>query len=115
VIRKLVRKALLAGPIQARLSGCVDVGGGFGGGDAPWRAPRGQPASLVLELELLGGEVRIADARVRAWGGASQHAVSCARAVLRGLAIGAAAAGPARRVEMPFPFNPRSEPLAVAR
>src|SRR6266545_4987281 len=43
VIRKLVRKGLLAAPIQSRLARCVDRDVGFGGGAAPGRPPRPAP------------------------------------------------------------------------
>jgi hypothetical protein len=115
VIRKFVRKALLAVPVQSRLARCVDRDGGFGGGAAPGRIPHAKPAVLMLELETLGGEVRIVEAQVQAWGGASAEVVSCAQYVLRGQVIAASTAGPGHRVRMPFPLNPRSETLAGTR
>ncbi|HEY6004523.1 MAG TPA: hypothetical protein VIV57_16735 [Anaeromyxobacter sp.] len=122
VIRKIVRKALLAAPVQSRLARCADRTGGFGGTAAPGPIPRARPAVLVLELEVLGGEVRIEDVQVREWGGASEAMVSCARTVLKGRALPAPTARqePARtagpeRMRMPFPLNPRSEAVALSR
>ncbi|HEU4384999.1 MAG TPA: hypothetical protein VFR85_16065 [Anaeromyxobacteraceae bacterium] len=109
VIHRAVRRALLAAPVQNRLARCVDRDVGFGGGAAPGPIPRGKPATLVLEMEMLEGEVRIVEARVREWGGASEQVVSCAQGVLRGQVARAPTAGPGQRVQMPFPLNPRSE------
>jgi hypothetical protein len=116
VIRKNVRKALLAAPVQARLARCANRVGGFGGPPATRGAiPRGKPAFLVLELETLGGEVRIVDAQVREWGEASEATVSCARDVLRGQVVAAPTAVPGERMRMPFPLNPRSRAVASSR
>ncbi len=109
VIRKAVRKALLAAPVQARLARCADHVGGFGGGAAPGPIPRGKPASLMLEMETLQGEVRIVDAQVQEWGEASEQLVSCARSVLRGQVIPASTVLRGERMRMPYPLNPRSE------
>jgi hypothetical protein len=106
--RKAVRKALLAPSVQSRLARCVDRDVGFGGGASPGRVRRAQPAVLELELETLAGQVRIADARVRSWGGASEKSVSCAQEVLRGKALAARKARPGGRVLMPFSLNQRS-------
>jgi hypothetical protein len=115
VIHKAVRKALLAAPVQARLAGCVDRDVGFGGGAASGRIPRAKPATLVLEMETHAGEVRIVEAQVREWGGASEQTVACARSVLRGMVIRASIAEPGQRVGMPWPLNPRSEVIAATR
>ncbi len=113
VIRKIVRKALLAAPVQSRLARCADSIGGFGGRE-PGPTPRGKPAILVLELEGQGDEVRIVDAQVQRWGGASEAAVSCARGVLTGHVVRASTALQ-ERMRMPFPLNPRSEVVASSR
>lgn len=122
VIRKLVRKALLAAPVQSRLARCADRIGSFGGPAAPASIPRAKPAVLVLELETLRGEVRILDAQVQTWGGASEASVSCARGVLRGHVVAVPTARQERasdmrqeRTRMPFPLNPRSEAFASSR
>ena len=113
VIHRAVRRALLAAPVQERLARCVDRDVGFGGGAAPGRIPRGKPATLVLEMEMLEGEVRIVEASVREWGGASEQVVSCAQGVLRGQVAHAPTARPGQRVQMPFPLNPRGEVVAT--
>lgn len=115
VIRRLVRKALLAAPVEARLARCVDQAGGFGGPAAPGSISRGKPALLVLDLEALGGEVRIVDAQVREWGAASEATLACARDVLRGQIVAAPTARRGERVWMPFPLNPRGEAVASSR
>jgi hypothetical protein len=117
VTRKAVRKALQAASLQSRLARCVDRDRevGFGGGASPARIPRPKPATLILDVETLRGQVRIADARVQGWGGASQTAVSCAREVLRDKVLAAPAAKPGKHVQMPFPLNPRSQALAATR
>ena len=115
VLRKTIRKALLAAPVQSRLARCVDGDVGFGGDAAPGRIPRARPAVLTLELETRRGEVRIAEAQVQSWGGASEPIVACARDVLRGKVVAAPVAQPGRRLRMPFTLNPRSEVLAGAR
>jgi hypothetical protein len=115
VTRKAVRKALVAGPVQSRLARCVDGGGGFGGAPSELEGPPpADPASLVIELETLGAEVRILDARVREWGGASEAMVACARTVLRGQVVPTPALRrpPGERLRMPFPLNPRRAPVA---
>lgn len=117
VTRKAVRKALRAASLQSRLARCVDRDRevGFGGGASPSRIPRPRPATLVLEVETIRGQVRIADARVQSWGGASETAVSCAREVLRDKVLAAPTARPGKRALMPFPLNPRSQALAATR
>lgn len=105
VTRKAVRKALLAAPIQPRLARCVDRDAGFGA--APGAAPRDRPATLLVELETGPHGARIVDVQVQRWGGASEDVVSCARRVLLGTVVPAPGAGPARRVRMPYPLNPR--------
>lgn len=115
VIHRAVRKALLAAPVQKRLARCVDRDVGFGGGAAPGPIPRAKPATLVLEMETHAGEVRIVEARVREWGGASEQVVSCAQGVLLGQVVRAPTAEPGGRVQMPFPLNPRSEVIAATR
>jgi hypothetical protein len=112
---KAIHKALSAAPLQARLARCVPA--------AAVRAPRTQPASLMLEIETLEGELRIVDAQVRAWGGASEAMVSCARSVLRGHVFPAPAhrrpaAHPrpaGERMQVPFLLNPRSEAVVSSR
>lgn len=108
VIRKSVRRALLAAPVQSRLARCADQVGGYGDGPVP----RGKPAILKLELEGLDGEVRILDVQVLEWGGATEATVSCARRALRGQVIGAAVALRGERTWMPHPLNPRGEGFA---
>lgn len=115
VIRKVVRRALLAAPVQSRLARCADQAGGFGGPAEGGPNPRGKPALLMLELEALGGEVRIVEARVREWGSASEATASCARDVLRGRIIPAATVHGGGRMRMPFPLSPRSEAVASSR
>lgn len=113
VTRKAVRKALLAASVQSRLARCTKVGG-FGGTSAIGRVPRAAPASLLLELEARGGELRVVDANVREWGGASEAMVSCARTVLRSQVIPAPktrlSAG--ERMQMHFRLNPRGDAVA---
>lgn len=108
VIRKSVRRALLAAPVQSRLARCADEVGGYGDGPVP----RGQPAILKLELQGLDGEVEILDAEVLEWGGASAARVSCARRALRGQVIVASSARRGERTWMPYPLNPRGESFA---
>jgi len=110
VTRKAVRKALLAASVRSRLARCT-AAGGFGGTSAVGRGPRAAPASLLLELEARGGEVRVVDASVRAWGGASEAMVSCARTVLLSQVISAPKARPSggRRMQMHFRLNPRGD------
>jgi hypothetical protein len=115
VIRKAVRKALLAAPIQSRLTRCADHVGGFGGAVAPGPDPTGKPAVFMLEMETLGNEVRIVDAQVREWGEASDATVSCARDVLRGQVVARSNAPLGKRISMPFPLKPRSEPVASSQ
>lgn len=114
VVRKIVRKALLAAQVQSQLARCADSVGGFGGRTPGGPPPRGKPAVLLLELTGEGGDVRIVDAQVQEWGGASEAAVSCARGVLTGRVVRAPTA-PRERMRMPFPLNPRSEVLASSR
>ncbi len=106
VIRKAVRKALLAAPLQSRLSRCVDADVGFGGGTVG-PTPRAQPAVLLLEMETFESEVRIGQAQVQTWGGASEQTVSCAREVLSGQVIRTSGIEGGQRLRMPFPLNPR--------
>jgi hypothetical protein len=108
-IRKIVRRGLLAARVQSRLARCADQIGGVGDGPVP----RGTPAILRLELEGLEGEVRIVDAAVQQWGGASEATVSCATGALRGQVIGAAPSRRGERSWMPYPLNPRGEALAA--
>jgi hypothetical protein len=113
VTQRAVRKALRAASVQSQLARCTKVEG-FGGTSATGPAPRTAPASLVLELEARGGELRVVDANVREWGGASEAMVSCARAVLRDQVISAPktrlSAG--ERRQMHFRLNPRRDALA---
>lgn len=112
---KAIHRALGAAPLRARLARCVPA--------AAFRAPRTQPASLMLEIETLEGELRIVDAQVRAWGGASEAMVSCARDVLRGQVFpapaqrrSAAHRRPAsERMQVPFLLGPRSEAVVSSR
>jgi hypothetical protein len=110
VTRKAVRRALLAPRVQSRLAQCVDREVGFG--TAPGRAPRDRPATLVLELESVMHEVRIVEARVQSWGGASEESASCARKVLLGTVVAAATPAHAGRVRMPFTLHARQGILA---
>ncbi len=114
VTRKAVRKALLAASVRSRLARCTTAGG-FGGTSAVGRGPREAPASLLLELEARGGEVRVVDASVREWGGASEAMVSCARTVLFSQVISAPKTRPSagRRMQMHFRLNPRGDALAA--
>jgi hypothetical protein len=115
VTLKAIHRALKTAPLQARLARCVPA--------PDVRAPRTQPASLMLEIETLAGELRIVDAQVRAWGGASEAMVSCARTVLRGHVFPAPAhrrpaAHPrpaGERMQVPFLLNPRSEAVVSSR
>lgn len=108
VTRKLVRRALLAEPVQSALSRCLGGDVGFGGGTASAPVPRTEPAALMLELETGGSDVRIVDARVRSWGGASAETVSCAREVLVGRVVTTPSeAEQGGHVQMPFPLSPR--------
>jgi hypothetical protein len=112
---KAIHSGLKAAPLQAQLARCVPA--------SAFVAPGTRPASLMLEIEPLEGELRIVDAQVRAWGGASEATVSCARAVLRGHVFPA----PARRrpavqrrpagerIQVPFLLNPRTEAVASPR
>ena len=113
VTQKAVRKALRSASVQSRLAGCTKVEG-FGGTSASGPVPRAASASLVLELEARGGELRVVDAKVREWGGASESMVSCARTVLRGQVIPAPktrlSAG--ERMQMHFRLNPRDDVVA---
>ena len=114
VTQKAVRKALRAASVQSRLAGCTKVEG-FGGTSASGPVPRAAPASLVLELEARGGELRVVDAKVREWGGASEAMVSCARTVLRGQVIPAPPKGrvwAGERMQMHFRLNPRGDAIA---
>jgi hypothetical protein len=108
-IRKVVRRALLAPPVQQGLSRCVERYGGFGGSPSPRAVPRASPAVLMLEMETEGSGVRIVEAEVQEWGGASAEVVSCAKGVLLGRVIAAAVERPGERVRMPFPLSPRAE------
>lgn len=107
VVRKAVRKALLARPVQSRLAGCAGRSGGIGTAGEPGPVPRGAPAVLMLEMETLRDELRIVDAQVETWGEASQASVSCARDVLRGQVISASSVERGQRVRMLFPLSPR--------
>ena len=114
VSQKAVRKALRAASVQSRLAGCTKVEG-FGGTSASGPVPRAAPASLVLELEARGGELRVVDAKVREWGGASEAMVSCARTVLRGQVIPAPPKGrvwAGERMQMHFRLNPQDDVVA---
>lgn len=113
VTRKAVHKALLAASVRSRLAGCTGVGG-FGRPSATGRVPRAAPASLLLELEARGGELRVVDAKVREWGGASEAMVSCARTVLRGQVIPAPRSrrSAGERMQMPFRLHPRGDTVA---
>ena len=116
VTRKAVRKALHAAPVQSRLADCTKAGG-FGGTSAVARVPGAAPASLLLELEARGRELRVVDANVREWGGASEAMVSCARDVLRSQVIPAPKTRPSagQRMQMDFRLNPRSGAVASSR
>ena len=114
VLRKVIRTALLAPPVQARLALCVDRSGGFGGSAKPSRVPRPAPAVLQLELETQPGALRVVGVQIQAWGGASTDVVSCAQGVLRAQVI-AASTEPGQRLRMPFPLSPRGEALAGVR
>lgn len=106
VTRRTVRKALLSPPVQSRLQRCVRRDGGFGAARGP--IPGLAPATLVLELERVGGELTISEVGLRRWGSLSREELSCARNALRGQ-VAAASAGPATgRTWMEFPLNPRS-------
>jgi hypothetical protein len=117
VTRKAVHKALGAASLQSRLARCVDRDRelGFGGGASPSRIPRPKPATLILDVETLGGQVRIADARVQSWGGASETTVSCAREVLRDQVLAAPKVKPGKHAQVAFHLNPRSPALAATR
>jgi hypothetical protein len=115
VTRKLVRKALLAGPVQTRLARCVDQVGGFGDGPGAGRGPRVAPAVLTIELEGLDRELKIVDAEVMVWGGASAASVSCARDALRGQVIRAPQVDRGHHVRMLFPLTPRSHTVTATR
>ena len=58
VTQKAVRKALRAASVQSRLARCTKVEGWFGGISATGPGPRTAPASLMLDLEARGGEIR---------------------------------------------------------
>jgi hypothetical protein len=113
VTQKAVHKALRATSVQSRLAGCTKVEG-FGGTSASGPVPRTAPASLVLELEAGEGGLRVVDANVRDWGGASEAMVACARTVLRGQIIPAPrfrlSAG--ARMQMHFRLVPRDDAFA---
>ncbi|HEU4382874.1 MAG TPA: hypothetical protein VFR85_05145 [Anaeromyxobacteraceae bacterium] len=111
--QKAVRKALHAAPVQSRLARCTRVGG-FGGTSAAGAVPRAAPASLLLEVEARGEELRIVDAKVRDWGGASETMVSCARTVLQSQVIPAPRARPSagERMQMHFRLNQRGDAVA---
>lgn len=113
VARKAVRKALRAASVQSRLSRCT-AAGGFGGTAAPAGAPEMAPASLVLEIEARGGGLRVVDATVREWGGASEAMVACARTVLRSQVIPAPKArlSDGKRMRMLFHLSPRGDAVA---
>jgi hypothetical protein len=117
VTRKAVHRALRDPRLRSGLARCADGSGGFGDVPAGGRVPRARPASLVLELELGAGELRIVDARVRDWGGASEASVTCARAVLVDHVVPAPARRRPRseRVEMSYSLNPRSDAIASSR
>ena len=111
--QKAVRRALLAASVQSRLSRCTKVGG-FGGTSEVSRVPPPAPASLLLEIEARGGELRVVDAKVREWGGASPAMLSCARDVLRSQVIPApkARVSGGERMQMHFRLNPRGDAVA---
>ena len=116
--RKAVRKALLAAPVEEELARCVDRDREvwFGGGWAsPEPIPRAQPAILLLRLEAVGTQVKIIDARVKNWGGASRAAVACARDALVGRVVAAGNHQSASSTQMTFLLSPRSAALATAR
>ena len=108
VTQKAVRRALRAASVQSRLARCTQVEG-FGRASATGAVPRTAPASLVLELEARDGELRVVDANVLEWGGASEATVSCARTVLLGQVIPAPKArlSAGERMQMHFRLNPR--------
>jgi len=110
---KAVRKALRAVSVQSRLARCTRVEG-FGGTSGIGGVPRTAPASLLLQLEARGGELRVVDANVREWGEASEAMVSCARTVLRSQVIPAPktrrSAG--ERLQMHFRLSPRGDAVA---
>ena len=113
VTQKAIRKALRAPSVQSQLARCTGVEG-FGAASAPGRVPRAAPASLLLELEARGGELRVVDAKVRQWGGASQAMVSCARTVLQSQVIPAPKNRPSagERMQMHFLLNLRGYAVA---
>jgi len=116
--RKAIRKALLAAPLEEELARCVDRDGEvwFAGASAssPEPIPRAKPAILLLHLEPAGRELKIADARVKSWGGVSGAAVACARAALVGRVVAAARSTPDRAMQMTFLLSPRSGAVATA-
>jgi hypothetical protein len=114
VTQRAVRKALHASSVESRLASCTRVWEFGGTASAAGQLPRPSPAFLVLALEAVGSELRVVDATVRSWGGASEAAVSCARDVLRSQVI---PAPPKRRSDgertyMHFTLYPRGEAVA---
>jgi len=115
--RKVVRKALLAAPVEEELAHCVehDREVWFGGSWASAEPiPRAKPAILTLHLETLGRQVKIADVQVKSWGGASRAAVTCARNVLLGTVVPVASSRPARPMQMTFLLSPRNRAAVTA-
>ena len=116
--RKAVRKAVLSGVLEEELAACVDrdrevwFGGGWGSTDP---VPRAKPAILTFQLETVGRQVKIADVRVKTWGGTSRAAVDCARSALMGTVVPAPGPGSAAPMQMNFLLSPRSRALAAAR
>jgi len=109
--------ALRAGlePLTPQLQGCLASAPGSspGGttvstaaGDEDLAEAGGAPA-VVLHLETQAGQVRIADAPVLGWAGASEGAMGCVQQVLRGRTFPAPAARPGRKLRVAFPLPTR--------
>jgi hypothetical protein len=110
-VRAAVRKRLLASDVQGALARCLDTVGGFGVAAGP--APHGRPPVVLLELEGLGSEIRIAEVRVVEWSGIGPDAASCARGVLRGQGVRAQGIARGERMQMNHRLDPRSEVVAA--
>jgi len=103
------------GPLTPQLQGCL--------ASAPGRSPEGATVSsaagdedladaggapaVVLHLETLAGQLRVADAPVLSWAGTSETAMGCVQQALRGRTFPAPAARPGQKLRVAFPIPAR--------
>jgi hypothetical protein len=96
--------------LQPRISDCFQRGARAGQGVTAVKEeyvalPDTGATVLMLEVEALPGQVRIADAPVETRGGASDGLIACAQQVLRGQAFPARVASPGARHRVLYPLT----------